>query len=63
MRRGENAGRTLPHKDVVHEMILLGHWHGAAANFALPAGGEPGLANAILVQAADAGPILAAAKP
>ena len=30
VRRGENAGRTLPHKDVVHEMILLGRWHGPA---------------------------------
>ncbi|MBV8242172.1 MAG: DUF1223 domain-containing protein, partial [Hyphomicrobiales bacterium] len=32
VRRGENAGRTLPHKDVVREMILLGHWSGAAEN-------------------------------
>ncbi len=62
VRRGENAGRTLPHKDVVREMILLGHWRGAAENFPLPAGGEPGLADAVIVQAAGAGPILAAAK-
>ena len=62
VRRGENAGRTLPHKDVVREMILLGHWIGAAENFPLPAGGEPALADAVLVQAAGAGPILAAAK-
>ena len=62
VRRGENAGRTLPHKDVVHEMILLGHWHGVAENFPLPAGGEPGLAEAVIVQAAGAGPVLAAAK-
>jgi hypothetical protein len=62
VRRGENAGRTLPHKDVVHEMILLGHWRGSAENFPLPAGDEQGLAEAVLVQAAGAGPILAAAK-
>jgi hypothetical protein len=61
VRRGENAGRTLPHKDVVHEMILLGHWRGAAENFPLPAG-ERGLAEAVLMQAAGAGPILAAAR-
>jgi hypothetical protein len=62
VRRGENAGRTLPHKDVVREMILLGHWRGAAESFALPSGGQPGLSDAVIVQAAGAGPILAAAK-
>ena len=59
--RGENAGRTLPYKDVVREMVLLGHWHGAAASFPAPAG-EPGLGEAAIVQAAGAGPILAAAR-
>ncbi len=29
--RGENAGHTLPYKDVVREMILLGKWRGEAA--------------------------------
>jgi hypothetical protein len=60
--RGENAGRTLPYKDVVREMVLIGHWHGDAARFLLPGGGEPGLAEAAVVQAAGAGPILAAAR-
>ncbi len=61
VRRGENAGRTLPHKDVVRDMVLLGHWDGRAASFPVPAGGA-GLAEAAIVQAAGAGPILAAAK-
>ncbi len=43
-------------------MILLGHWRGPAETFPLPAGGEAGLADAVIVQAAEAGPILAAAK-
>jgi len=60
--RGENAGHTLPYKDVVREMVLIGHWHGDAATFPLPAGGEPGLADAAIVQGAGAGPILAAAR-
>ena len=59
--RGENAGHTLPYKDVVREMILLGHWRGEAATFAAP-GGDPGLAEAAIVQANGAGSILAAAK-
>src|ERR1700733_2541261 len=59
--RGENAGHTLPYKDVVREMVLLGHWQGEAATFSVP-GGDSSLAEAALVQANGAGPILAAAK-
>jgi hypothetical protein len=59
--RGENAGRTLPYKDVVREMVLLGHWRGETATFSLPAG-DPTLAEAVIVQSDGAGPILAAAK-
>ena len=43
-------------------MILIGHWRGAADSFPIPAGGEAGLADAAIVQAAGGGPILAAAK-
>jgi hypothetical protein len=60
--RGENAGRTLPYKDLVREMVLLGKWRGEAATFAAPAGADPGLAEAAIVQASGAGPILAAAR-
>jgi hypothetical protein len=59
--RGENAGRTLPYKHVVREMVLLGKWQGEAATFPVPSG-DPALAEAVLVQANGAGPILAAAK-
>ena len=59
---GENAGKTLPHKNVVREMILLGHWRGAAAKFPLPAMEDPDLAEAAIVQTAGAGPVLAAAR-
>ena len=51
VRRGENAGRTLAHKDVVRQMILLGHWSGEAERLALPPASHPGLAEAVLVQA------------
>jgi hypothetical protein len=59
--RGENAGRTLPYKNVVREMILLGKWRGEAATFPAP-GGDASLAAAAIVQGSGAGPILAAAK-
>ena len=60
--RGENAGHTLPYKDVVREMVLLGHWRGEAATFPVPGGGEPGLAEAAIVQGEGCGPVLAAAR-
>jgi hypothetical protein len=59
--RGENAGKTLPHKNIVRELVRLGGWSGEAERFALPAG-DPALSTAILVQTSGAGPILAAAK-
>jgi hypothetical protein len=59
--RGENAGRTLPYKDVVREMVLLGKWRGEAATFPAP-GADASLAEAAIVQGSGAGPILAAAK-
>src|SRR5271165_6764105 len=60
--RGENAGHTLPYKDVVREMVLICHWHGEATTFALPRGSDPSLAEAAIVQAVGAGPILAATR-
>ena len=62
IRRGENGGRTLPHRNVVRELVRLGGWSGQAMHFNLPSGADPALRTAILVQTAGAGPILAAAK-
>lgn len=56
---GENAGRTLPHRNVVRKLVKLGHWAGEAASFALPV--EAGLQRAVLVQT-PGGPILAAGR-
>jgi hypothetical protein len=58
--RGENAGRTLAHTNIVHGLTKLGVWTGAQARFALPAGG--GWSRAVLVQTAGVGQILSAAK-
>jgi hypothetical protein len=62
IRRGENAGRTLPHRDVVRQLVRLGGWNGKAAHFNLPASPDPALRSAVLVQTGGAGPILAAAR-
>jgi hypothetical protein len=59
--RGENTGRTLPHKNVVHELVRLGGWGGAAARFDLPPAMN-GMKTAILVQSPYTGEIIAAAS-
>jgi hypothetical protein len=61
IRRGENGGKTLPHRNVVRELVPLGTWAGASTRYPLPAPTRTGLNTAVLVQSAD-GRILAAAK-
>ncbi len=61
IRRGENAGETLPHQNVVHQLAYLGDWSGAARTIGLPKAPRDGLKTAILVQQGRTGPILAAA--
>ncbi len=58
--RGENAGRTLGHRNVVKRLVRLGGWSGAATRLALPP--SEGLARAVLVQTRGVGPILAAVR-
>src|SRR5947209_13112322 len=58
--RGENAGRTLAHRNVVKRLLRLGDWTGAAMRLPLPA--AEGLSRAVLVQRRGAGAILAAGR-
>jgi hypothetical protein len=58
---GENAGRTLPHRNVVRDLVALGDWTGTAATYRLPPATK-GLASAILVQSGKGGRIVAAAR-
>ena len=62
VKRGENTGKTLPHRNVVRELTKLGTFDGRAQSLALPAAHDLKLKTAILVQAGSGGPILAAAK-
>jgi hypothetical protein len=60
VRTGENAGRTLAHKNVVHDLVRLGVWKGEALD--LPIARAPaGQRTAVLLQAPDGGAIQAAA--
>jgi hypothetical protein len=59
---GENRGRTLPHRQIVRELMRVGRWNGASVTIALPRFAADGLEAAVLVQSRAAGPILAAMK-
>lgn len=60
--RGENTGRTLPHRNIVKELVSLGAVSGGAASFDLPDASDPALRTAVMVQQGTGGPILSAAK-
>lgn len=62
IRRGENGGKTLPHRDIVRELTRLGGWTGAPVSFNAPPLSDPALRTAVLVQAKDGGPILGAGR-
>jgi hypothetical protein len=62
IQRGENNGKTLPHRDVVVELTRLGGWTGAPVTFAAKPPTDPALRTAVLVQGRNGGPILAAAR-
>jgi hypothetical protein len=62
IRAGENGGKTLPHRNVVKQLVRLGAWRGAPATLKLPPATDPALKTAVLVQAGRGGAILAAAR-
>lgn len=61
IRAGENDGRTLPHRNIVRQLVEIGRWHGPMASYAVPPG-VAGLETAILIQAGRGGPIIAARR-
>ena len=60
--RGENGGSTLPHCNVVRQIITLGRWTGGQQELSLPVLEDTGFKTAILVQASEAGSVLGAAR-
>ena len=61
--RGENRGRTVPHRNVVRELVRLGSWAGRARTYRLPEATGPGLKTTVLVQARRSGRMIAVADP
>ena len=48
IKRGENGGKTLPHRNVVKQLVRLGAWTGAAKIFKAPAAADPSLKTCLL---------------
>jgi hypothetical protein len=63
VKRGDNRGQTVTHRNVVREVHRLGVWRGRPTAYRLPAATEPGLESVVLVQAVADGRILAVAQP
>ena len=61
IRAGENGGRTIPHRNIVRDLIPLGTWNGTAKRFALPPAAT-GIGTALILQAGRGGPIIAALR-
>ena len=61
IRAGENGGRTIPHRNIVRQLVALGQWKGQPISVALPPAAV-GLNSALLLQAGRGGPIVASRK-
>lgn len=61
VRAGENGGRTLPHRNIVKQLVAIGSWSGKTVSYTAPAT-PAGLQRAVLVQAGAGGPIVAATR-
>jgi hypothetical protein len=59
--RGENRGVTLPHRNVVRDLVVIGEYGGGKGVFELP-DNRMGLRMCVLVQAGRGGKILGAAR-
>ncbi len=60
IKAGENKGRTIPHRNIVRQLVKLGSWNAKAANYALPKSPSAAYKSAILVQRTGGGAIYSA---
>jgi hypothetical protein len=58
VKRGDNRGQTLVHRNVVRELVRLGPWAGRPKLYRLPAVTDEALRTAIIVQGAKGGRVI-----
>lgn len=58
---GENGGRTVPHRNIVRQLVALGNWSGPPVHFNLPKS-QIGLRTAFILQAGTGGPVIASRR-
>jgi hypothetical protein len=62
VRKGDNRGQTIVHRNVVRELQRLGAWRGKPTAYRLPKPAEDGLTTLVMVQTANGGRILGVAQ-
>mgnify|MGYP000848229890 CR=1 FL=1 len=62
VKKGDNKGQTVPHTNVVREIVKLGPWRGKPTAYRVPASKEEGLATVVLVQGAKGGRVIGVGK-
>ena len=62
IRAGENNGRTLPHRNIVRQLVRLGSWNGSAKTFAGRAKTSSKYRSVVLVQRSGHREIIAARR-
>jgi hypothetical protein len=63
VKRGDNRGQTLVHRNVVRELVKLGPWNGRPRLYRLPASSDDALKTVILVQGAKGGRVIGVLQP
>jgi hypothetical protein len=58
VKRGDNRGQTLVHRNVVRELIRLGPWNGRPKLYRLPAAADEAFKTVIIVQGAKGGRVI-----
>ena len=58
VRRGDNRGQTIAHRNVVRQLVRLGAWAGRPRIYRLPPPPEEGLTSAVLVRGAAGGAMI-----
>lgn len=62
VKKGDNRGKTVEHRNVVREMTRLGAWRGRPTAYRIPDPAAEGLQTLVLVQDAATGRIIGAAR-